>query len=533
MGICSSNQSIYKLSGLSNNNSSTTNSSYLNTKNLVRESFEAKIKIKIKAYYINTLLLKYTKALFYDKPHYSSELLCNLIAKLEKEISTYNLLSNCKMYVKGLGEIRQSKYNYLKIKDIVPKDFVIQDLELADKKEEYNDFDLQAEIYICANKLNISDKDSNTQSFEYLGYPSIDNEDINIFKYNVIKETYCYFKPTSLNNGNISNKNPRKNNNNEQTSILRINSTTSFCNYKDTLYLSGGDCFNSIEENSKNLCLNSIFRIDLLTNETKCLNSLILNRYHHSMIAFEKFIFIIGGNVEYVEIYNIEDNTSFIHSKIIVKRIKPALMIVNNKWIYAFGGIDFNTRTDNYNFEKMNLKDYIYTNVDFILNDLQKDDNVINKSNDTVISHLYLDNIKKSCSSWELCEYKDSEFFLNSSFCIANPYRALPIKSIKDYELLFLGGINNSENNENEKSLYLFNIYQDYIKKANTYVKDEIVYTDDSLNKAYDFNYSEKAFLNNSIDNLSYLLSYNKDTGNFIIFKFEISTGMVKEKFIV
>jgi hypothetical protein len=120
--------------------------------------------------------------------------------------------------------------------------------------------------------------------------------------------------------------------------IKVVNQFSAYCNALNKLYISGGEI-------QKNVITDSFICIDLDEIQKNIFNPTILcnlqkKRYWHSMIYIpEKYIFIIGGPNEInVELYNIETNISRIDSQLNIDRCEPSLILVNNKFLYAFFG---------------------------------------------------------------------------------------------------------------------------------------------------------------------------------------------------
>ena len=125
---------------------------------------------------------------------------------------------------------------------------------------------------------------------------------------------------------------------NVYSQLKTINQFSSYCNALDKLYISGGEI-------EKNFATNAFLCLDLEEIQQNKfyptqLCNLIKGRYWHSMIFIpEKYIFILGGpNETMVELYDIEKNISRADSKLNIDRCEPSLILVNNKFLYAFFG---------------------------------------------------------------------------------------------------------------------------------------------------------------------------------------------------
>ena len=117
--------------------------------------------------------------------------------------------------------------------------------------------------------------------------------------------------------------------------LLKFNNLSSICNGKSVLYISGGDNHN------KSKPIDLFVSINLLSiksiNELPKLN---IARARHSMIFIpKKYIFIVGGGANEVELYNIEKNSIEIDSKMNETRNECTLFIMNNTTLYAFCGV--------------------------------------------------------------------------------------------------------------------------------------------------------------------------------------------------
>jgi len=117
--------------------------------------------------------------------------------------------------------------------------------------------------------------------------------------------------------------------------LSKFNILSSICNGKSVLYLSGG------ENHNKSKFTNIFASIDLLNTESiNELPKLNVARSRHSMIFIpKKYIFIVGGGTNEVELYNIEKNSIEIDNKTNEIRNECTLFIMNNTTLYAFCGV--------------------------------------------------------------------------------------------------------------------------------------------------------------------------------------------------
>ena len=117
--------------------------------------------------------------------------------------------------------------------------------------------------------------------------------------------------------------------------LSKFNNLSSICNGKSVLYLSGG------ENHNKSKSIDLFISIDLLNPKSiNELPKLSIARSRHSMIFIPKrYIFIVGGGTNEVELYNIEKNSIVIDSKMNEIRNECTLFIMNNTTLYAFCGV--------------------------------------------------------------------------------------------------------------------------------------------------------------------------------------------------
>ena len=123
-----------------------------------------------------------------------------------------------------------------------------------------------------------------------------------------------------------------------------INNFTSFCNAKNSLYISGGE-----DEKKNNEGQDFFIKINLeeiKPNELiySNLNPLKYKRYWHSMIFIpEKYIYIVGGpGTKETELYDIENDVMISFEPLNYERCEPSLILVNNKYLYCICGFQFN-----------------------------------------------------------------------------------------------------------------------------------------------------------------------------------------------
>jgi hypothetical protein len=190
---------------------------------------------------------------------------------------------------------------------------------------EWHDVNKMLKVILVRNGLNIpNDIRSYISKRTYLiGCLTFDNPNsIGLFIYNKLNNSTLSFEYST----------------NAYPQMKIVNQFSAFCNALNKLYISGGEI-------QKNVITDSFICLDLDEIQNNKFNPTILcnmkrKRYWHSMIYIpEKYIFIIGGPNEInVELYDIETNISKIDSQLNVDRCEPSLILVNNKFLYAFFG---------------------------------------------------------------------------------------------------------------------------------------------------------------------------------------------------
>ena len=128
--------------------------------------------------------------------------------------------------------------------------------------------------------------------------------------------------------------------NNEENDLKDLNAfsqLSSFCNGGNMLYISGGEAKNSLSESP---FLNDFYCINLLDlKKSHKLPNLNEARAWHSMIYIPpKYIFIVSGTTNTVELFNTEKNEILIDSMLNEKRCESTLICINNAILFAFCG---------------------------------------------------------------------------------------------------------------------------------------------------------------------------------------------------
>jgi hypothetical protein len=173
-------------------------------------------------------------------------------------------------------------------------------------------------------------------SFKFLAAPKYESSPFEMVIFNILE---------SLPINHIFNEENHK-------ILSNFSNFSAYCNGANKIFFSGGEIKNS-EEYS-----NMFVEIDLLNLENvKILPVLNQARSWHSMIFVPpKFIFIVGGkNTKSVELYDMEKKTISIDSNLNEYRGEAPLSLVNNTYLYVFGGFTYNDKHPK-SFERCNLK---------------------------------------------------------------------------------------------------------------------------------------------------------------------------------
>ena len=218
---------------------------------------------------------------------------------------------------------------------------------LLEKKSGYNEYDLiandtvylstklnekignvfpdteNAEVNMLYLGLDISDdiKSDYENSYDVLGTPLFNlGENIGILIYHI--------KTNNFTTEILQNK-----------KLTKFSNLSSICNMKNILYISGGDENKNNTEKTKPI--NLFYSIDLLNpNKIEELPSLNTARCWHSMIYIpKKYIFIVGGGTQEVEIYDSKKKEIKTDSQMKEIRNECTLFVMNNSVLYAFCGI--------------------------------------------------------------------------------------------------------------------------------------------------------------------------------------------------
>jgi hypothetical protein len=110
-------------------------------------------------------------------------------------------------------------------------------------------------------------------------------------------------------------------------------SKSSYCNTPFDLYISGGGGSAELEGEKKNF-----FKINNIKISIEKLEDLPLEKECHSMIYIPpKYIYFIGGNNRATFYYNLINKSFSLWTPLKKSKKYPALVLVNNSVIYAFG----------------------------------------------------------------------------------------------------------------------------------------------------------------------------------------------------
>jgi hypothetical protein len=203
-------------------------------------------------------------------------------------------------------DLKTSKHLSLSTKLNEKIDSIFPDEESVDVSMKYLGLDISNDIKSDYEKLN-----------KAIGLPLFDlGENIGLLIYHINEKN---FTTEIIKNNKLS----------------KFNHLSSICNGNNNLYLSGGD------NNDRSKPTNFFSSVDLLNidsiNELPILN---IARSWHSMIFIpKKYIFIVGGNTNDVELYDIKKKSIIIDSKMNEIRNESTLFIMNNSILYSFCGL--------------------------------------------------------------------------------------------------------------------------------------------------------------------------------------------------
>lgn len=118
-----------------------------------------------------------------------------------------------------------------------------------------------------------------------------------------------------------------------------------WCNFKDRLYFSGGL--------DKDVASKTFFVYDLKRNSLKRLGDMAYGHYNHSMLVHDKYLYVIGGNSNQCERFNLDTNEWSDISNLLFEQQYPVLCPYQN-FLYIFFGLDINGKPID-TIQKLNL----------------------------------------------------------------------------------------------------------------------------------------------------------------------------------
>ena len=128
---------------------------------------------------------------------------------------------------------------------------------------------------------------------------------------------------------------------------IYYNSTCSYCNGQNNLYISGG-----LDKDGN--CVDKLWIINL-KNENIEGPIIIPAKYNHTMLYIPyNYIFFVGGNDLTTFYYNINDKKINEWGNLNFKRIEPALIKIKN-YLYCFDNVIKNNENNKFSFEKTDL----------------------------------------------------------------------------------------------------------------------------------------------------------------------------------
>jgi len=225
--------------------------------------------------------------------------------------------------ISNLFDILLEKKNKYNEYDLIANDTVHLSTKLNEKIGDIFPNTENAEVNMLYLGLDISDdvKSDYETSYDVLGTPLFNlGENIGILIYHIQKNN---FSAEILQN----------------KILTKFSNLSSICNVNNFLYISGGDENKNNTEKTKPIGL--FYSIDLLNiNKIEELPQLNTERCWHSMIYIpKKYIFIIGGGTQDVELYDLKKKEISIDSQMKEIRNETTLFVMNNSVLYAFCGI--------------------------------------------------------------------------------------------------------------------------------------------------------------------------------------------------
>ena len=188
---------------------------------------------------------------------------------------------------------------------------------------------------------------------------------------------------------------------------------SSYCNGINHLFISGGT------DPISNQILDMFVDLDIENNKLRKKLNMPIAKRNHSMIYFDEKVYIIGGNDEKTMLYDMKNQEIFEWKNLNQKKYKPSL-IIHNFHIFCF---DFSQKySSEYSIEKINL---ISTIVE-----------------------------------WEIIRPKFDSDITN----LISSEKYFGIVQDKDENIIFLGGVNDSEN-INDNIFMKYNAEENMIEK--------------------------------------------------------------------
>lgn len=198
-----------------------------------------------------------------------------------------------------------------------------------------------------------------------------------------------------------------------ETNLLIYSELSAYCSGMDHLYISGGENVNAT----------SLWDIDLADKTIyKSKSSLKNPRKLHSMIFIpNNYVLIVGGlEAIDVECYDISKKEIFTHSALNEERIEPALMIINDTYLYVFSGFYMHKEKYLDSFERMNLRSGSKTWE--ILKPSFKNLNVENSLNSAFTQKFFAVSMHSHNSVIFLGGIHGASFDSNNNFCFTYNY---------------------------------------------------------------------------------------------------------------
>lgn len=243
------------------------------------------------------------------------------------------------------------------------KGSLIKDIVEQYKKENVNEFPVDNDIvWKCNNsKMDVNEKvdkfipNNNNNcnmniEYEIFGLPNftsdvVENDDLIAKPFANPFEIFVFDKKDRMINTITFDDNTIVNN-----QLNLYSGFSSFCNGRNTLYISGG-------QNKMEMPLGSFWSINLNSKEIEVIHEGMEPKKFHSMIFIpNNYVFIVGGNTNTSLYYNTITKSFENWADLNINHKEPALAIVNKRFLFVFDTLKFNNTNSQVTFERSDLR---------------------------------------------------------------------------------------------------------------------------------------------------------------------------------